>query len=355
VAGLASAFDAEGYKKHIMKLAGQAEFQTEFKNNVDYLLSLDPDYFNYNPSKLRSSGFQCDTTDFTSAETPTSVHALKPGDIKVVAALGDSITAALGADASTPLGLMYEYRGKSWTAGGLNDVNSVVSVPNILKKFNAKLFGYVTDKNLVFLNKDGVGFNAAVSGAVVSDTPKQARILIERMKNSPQVDFQNDWKLVTLFIGGNDLCGFCDNATFYSAQNYVKHIQETLDILHAEMPRTFVNLVQLLKINEVKELNNGVVCSAVHSYVCPCIAFPKDPNQETALLTELEQYKNFTQNLIDSRRYDTRDDFTVVVQPLFMDFSLPRLSDGKIDYSFLAPDCFHYSAKGHGMNIRKWF
>lgn len=25
------------------------------------------------------------------------------------------------------------------------------------------------------------------------------------------VDFQNDWKLVTLFIGGNDLCQYCNN------------------------------------------------------------------------------------------------------------------------------------------------
>ena len=25
------------------------------------------------------------------------------------------------------------------------------------------------------------------------------------------VDFQNDWKLVTLFIGGNDLCQYCND------------------------------------------------------------------------------------------------------------------------------------------------
>ena len=38
----------------------------------------------------------------------------------------------------------------------------------------------------------------------------QAQLLVERMKSEPGVDFENDWKLITLFIGGNDLCDYCD-------------------------------------------------------------------------------------------------------------------------------------------------
>ena len=154
--------------------------------------------------------------------------------------------------------------------------------------------------------------------------------------------------MITLFVGGNDLCDFCDNKTFYSAKNYANNIKAALDMLHAELPRTFVNVVQLLKVNEIKELNKGPVCSAVHSFVCKCIAFPKDEEQEKSLVNELEQYKKLTQEMVDSGVYDDREDFTVVIQPMFMDFSLPRLANGKIDYSFLAPDCFHYSRKGHG-------
>ena len=37
------------------------------------------------------------------------------------------------------------------------------------------------------------------------------------MKKDKTVDFENDWKLVTLFIGGNDLCAFCkDEVTILS-------------------------------------------------------------------------------------------------------------------------------------------
>ena len=119
-------------------------------------------------------------------------------------------------------------------------------------------------------------------------------------------------------------------------------------MLKKELPRTFVNVVQLLKVNLVKELTQGQFCSAVHSYVCPCIAFPKCICQEKDLLAELEQYKNLTRELIYSGEYDNSDNFTVVIQPLFLDYNFPRLADGKIDFSYLAPDCFHLSRKGHG-------
>ena len=46
-------------------------------------------------------------------------------------------------------------------------------------------------------------------------------------------------------------------------------------------------------------------------------------------------------------RYDTRDDFTVVIQPLFNNLDMPKLPDGSVDTSYFAPDCFHFSGKAH--------
>jgi phospholipase B1, membrane-associated len=43
-----------------------------------------------------------------------------------------------------------------------------------------------------------------------SDMPSQANLLVERMKQAlGAAKFAADWKLVTFFIGGNDLCGYC--------------------------------------------------------------------------------------------------------------------------------------------------
>lgn len=43
---------------------------------------------------------------------PTSVHALRPNDIRCVGAMGDSFITGLGARGLTPLDLLFEDRGK---------------------------------------------------------------------------------------------------------------------------------------------------------------------------------------------------------------------------------------------------
>ncbi len=44
-----------------------------------------------------------------------TVHELSPGDIKVMGAMGDSLTAGNGIRALTPIGCLTEFRGHSWT------------------------------------------------------------------------------------------------------------------------------------------------------------------------------------------------------------------------------------------------
>jgi hypothetical protein len=77
--------------------------------------------------------FACTATRTKSgAERPTSVHRLGPGDIEVVGAMGDSLTAANGAKANNVIGVLTEDRGVSWSIGGENsDINKLVSLPSM--------------------------------------------------------------------------------------------------------------------------------------------------------------------------------------------------------------------------------
>lgn len=77
-----------------------------------------------------------------SKTVPKSVHMLRPGDIDVVGAMGDSLTAANGIFALDVLQVGLEGRGASWAIGGQYSWRQFLTIPNILKEFNPKLYGY---------------------------------------------------------------------------------------------------------------------------------------------------------------------------------------------------------------------
>lgn len=56
---------------------------------------------------------------------------------------------------------------------------------------------------------------------------------------------------------------------------------------------------------------------------------------------------------VKSGRYDTKDDFTVVLQPFMKAFNAPLEKSLRfkpfIDKSYITYDCFHFSQKGHAL------
>lgn len=89
---------------------------------------------------------------------PKSVHKLRPGDIDIIAAIGDSLTgkfccicrqysnfsftAGNGALATNMLQLLIENKGVSATIGGQSTWRKYLTLPNIIKVFNPNLYGY---------------------------------------------------------------------------------------------------------------------------------------------------------------------------------------------------------------------
>ncbi|CAC5424043.1 PLB1 [Mytilus coruscus] len=277
------AFRYDDYKKFIEQQSKNATFVKLFDQHVQ----------RFKEAQLKSKvklEFPCQP--FQKPKEATNVHELTPYDIKAIGAFGDSITAGTGITAGTIIGVLREDRGLSW-----------------------------------------------------SDMPKQARMLVDRLKSGHGVDYQNDWKVITLFIGGNDLCDFCEDREAYSAENYIGYIREALDILHAEVPRAFVNLVEVLNIGFASSLREGFVCDTIQLFGCRCGSYP-DEKEKEELQVLVAAYQKVTRDLVASGRYDTRDDFTVVDQPFFSETEVPTKEDGSTDLSYFSPDCFHLSVKG---------
>ncbi|KAM9777533.1 phospholipase B1, membrane-associated-like [Neosynchiropus ocellatus] len=283
--------------------------------------------------------------------TPTSVHELRPGDIKVVAAVGDSLTAANGVGAKNDnlLLVINEYRGLSWSIGGDGNISTVTTLPNILKEFNPNVTGYAEG---ICKQGDPEAFlNQAVAGAKSGDMVEQVRTLVEKMRNDPRIDFHNDWKVITMFVGGNDICDFCTDSLYFSPRNVVERIRQALDLLHSEVPRAVVNLIELLNIVPLRDLHKdkSLGCPTWFvSLVCPCILKPLGGSQELQTVDDFNKaYQHAMRTLVDSGRYDTHHNFTVVLQPFFREVFLPLTEDGRPDRTFFTPDCFHLSQRAH--------
>ncbi|XP_039425917.1 phospholipase B1, membrane-associated isoform X2 [Corvus cornix cornix] len=308
-------------------------------------------------SQERSYGTNIPCSDRVPSDTvPVSVHNLKPADIRVIAGLGDSLTAGNGAGSKPHdvLDVLTQYRGLSWSVGGNENISTVTTLPNILREFNPSLVGYSIGTGRE--NSKNAAFNQAVAGARADGVPEQVRKLVDLMKNDSRINFQNDWKLITLFIGGNDLCKHCEDPVHHSPENYTYNLQIALDLLHKEVPRAYVNLVTLLSIESLRELHaseNNSCPKVLMRMLCPCVISPKDNSTELKKLIYFNRkYQERTRQLVESGRYDTKDDFTVVIQPFMTNMEMPKTQEGSPDSSYFAPDCFHFSQKAHSQVAR---
>lgn len=67
---------------------------------------------------LNGKQFPCDLDMILrSVEVPKNAHEVRPGDIDVIGAIGDSLTAGFGISATDLLELVIENRGKSFSGG----------------------------------------------------------------------------------------------------------------------------------------------------------------------------------------------------------------------------------------------
>ncbi|KAK0428007.1 hypothetical protein QR680_010540 [Steinernema hermaphroditum] len=303
---------------------------------------------------MGAPGFNCPASIMAKSKTvPTSAHQVRYADIKVVAALGDSLTAGNGAGAQNndPVQVLLQYRGLVFHIGADKDLDEHITIPNILKKFNPNLFGASTGIGSVNV-WESAQLNEGFPGAQSSDLPRQAKDLVDKMKSHHEVDVQNDWKLVNIFIGGNDICGYChdkkhNKESTHSPYHFGDNIAQAVKILQEGLPRTIVSLTGMFNMRMLRRVDQGqLFCEGLHLFECECEIDQQFTNEEMSNVSLA--YMQAEQQLQDSGMFDAKDDFTFVIQPFFEKIvQPPLLPDGKVDLSFFAPDCFHFSQFGH--------
>ncbi|GMS93300.1 hypothetical protein PENTCL1PPCAC_15475, partial [Pristionchus entomophagus] len=284
-----------------------------------------------------------------SKTVPKSVHSLRYADIDVIAALGDSLTAGNGAGANVndAVAVLIQYRGLTFAMGGDKPLDEHITLPSILQKFNPDLFGYSTGTGSANVWKTSK-LNAAVPGAASIDLIGQANDLIRRLKDHPEIDVKNQWKLVHIFIGANDICDWCDYPDMVSSDHLRNNIEKAVTILKDNLPKTIVVLVGMLDLSLLRKIDKDkYFCDALHTFECPCERELNFPDEDIS--NECKKYMAAEQELMDGR-FDTTDDFSLVILPFLEDINTPPMTpEGEPDLSFFAPDCFHFSQYGHAV------
>lgn len=102
------ALNTENYTAFIQELSHDDKFLEEYTIWSLKLFS-QPDYVYGNPFTKFPCPIEKSNED---RSITTSVHNLRPSDVKCIAALGDSFTIGLGINAITPMDLLTENRGK---------------------------------------------------------------------------------------------------------------------------------------------------------------------------------------------------------------------------------------------------
>ncbi|XP_059488951.1 phospholipase B1, membrane-associated-like [Neocloeon triangulifer] len=291
-----------------------------------------------------------------SPEPPSSVHQLRPGDIDVVAAIGDSLVAGDAALDDSPFSVFIQYRGVSWCVGGESDWRRYLTIPNILKQFNPNITGYSVGEGS-YQSKNS-RFNIAMPAALDDDALKQAQILVSRVRSDPNINFRKSWKFVTIFIGHNDLCSkACFNPEKHTALQHKKQLQKALDFLKKNMPRTYVSLVTIGDVTYSMKVQRSFMCKLMHPFLCACLhrGQAKDPVKWVGNLAR--EYARAEIELIESGRYSNDPEFAVELMPFtlfthhlgYRSTPADMKSVWMTNKNLISPDCFHMSQAGSAL------
>jgi len=277
-----------------------------------------------------------------------------------VMAMGDSFTTGFGVHDS-----VNESYGASFSVGG--DLGSV-TLANLFHYFNADLVGYSSGTYPAEVcygstcpsfqyNPAQEANNAAKSGAMVVDmVSQQTAYLIRQLNQNPLIDVQNDWKVLTIMVGFNDLCASCAfDLPFLDPDDYQNNLMATIERIRTSIPRVFVNLVSGYNISQAYDLslttNRCFNMSRPLFIECDCIFQPENGPIREQMDASITQFNQRAQLVAQYYQRKSYVDFAVVVQPFAVNTYISSLPPNFVSRL----DCFHPSRTGQqAMAIALW-
>jgi len=269
-------------------------------------------------------------------------------------AMGDSITAAFAAR-----GEVFEDRDLSWSIGtGSKDQ---LTLPWMLQQYAGRAKPSLTVEgsspirvvpNPVDVphndyNEDLDKMNVAQSEGAVGRNSLVEQWALLKKNFEKYKDFQTRWKVLTVWMTANDVCGECNGPT-QKLDFWGNTTDKLLQNVSATLKNVYVNLVSTLDLSNVHRLQqSSLYCKTEHEVLkeCGCID-QGNPTQLKWLDTNVHAFNSKLHQIASSwytkLKQMGRTDMAVTLQ-FYQEGIGPTL-----DLSFLNKlDCFHPSAEAH--------
>jgi phospholipase B1, membrane-associated len=172
---------------------------------------------------------------------------------------------------------------------------------------------------------------------------KQVDYVATEAAKDPKINYQKDWKVMTILMGANDLFN-CESANAHP-DVYIKRLNETIAKIDEKIPRIFINLFTLFEEGFIDTYNNGkdsLYCRAFWKVLesgIPCMV--KSDALRSKMKGMIIEYNKRIEVLAKWWNQKRRKDFYIAVQPML---SHLRVLDRSWSSKF---DCFHPSLKAN--------
>ncbi|KAL1916170.1 uncharacterized protein VTP21DRAFT_6174 [Calcarisporiella thermophila] len=191
---------------------------------------------------------------------------------------------------------------------------------------------YLTKKGVTLPRAEGSELNSAISGATSHTLNKEIDRTVALLNGGEYKSIKDQWKMVTLLIGPNDVCG--DGVT--SPTEFGKNVRAAVERIRTEIGKAFVSLVGVLDVTQVHTAaQSDLYCTIImsSSAICPNAA----PSKAPATRKYLAEYNAQLAQIADDYQSKNYSDFYVSAQPAFEKAVFDTYGQG-----FLSGlDCFH--------------
>ncbi|GMR32888.1 hypothetical protein PMAYCL1PPCAC_03083 [Pristionchus mayeri] len=276
-----------------------------------------------------------------STTSPTDANQVRPADIKYIAAMGDSyMTGYLSYTSKTEeIDEMRNFVGNSFATGGEGEMETHLTLANVLRHLNPTLTGFSTGQGM---KEEQTNLNVAIPGMWTDDMQRQARELIRRFGKYSPNSVEQDWKLINIFVGVRDISGFCIGQGGTDKPEFKRNLTEAIAILQNALPKSIISIIAPPNLDFM--FGASLIVAQIPSMSCNLVNFGLIAQRRTEL------YREAIIEIVAESQNKSRNDQVVIAQHIFDNLWEPlRKPDGSYQTDFYAADFFHLSNYGNSL------